>query len=313
MDNTLQQHAESTIAKGSKSFAAAARLFGPQIRWDVMLLYTWCRYCDDLTDGQQLGRGTLRTASTSALARLRADSLAALAGAPTVEQPYRALAEVCRRHPITTELIQAHVRGFELDAAGWQPESLDDTLQYSYHVAGSVGIMMALMMGVRDQQTLCRACDLGIAFQLTNIARDVVEDAIAGRSYLPVEWLGRAGLDIEDLAKASCRDGIYPLVCRLVEAAEPYYASAAIGVQALPRRAAWAIATARSLYRDIGRKIVRNGAAAFGDRVYTGAGRKAWRVATAMPAALTPRRAGHAAGPRAGLWTPPGTALAMSA
>lgn len=305
MDRALQQQAETVMARGSKSFAAATRLFEPGTRRDVTLLYAWCRHCDDLTDGQDLGHGRLQTASETTLERLRADSLTALSAAPSGAFPYHALAEVAHRHPISPALVEAHVRGFELDAAGWRPETLEDTLQYSYHVAGSVGIMMALIMGVRDEQTLYRACDLGLAFQLTNIARDVAEDAQAGRSYLPTEWLDHAGLRIPDLADAACRDRVFPLALRLIGEAEPYYRSAAIGVRALPRRAAWAIATARAVYRDIGRAIARRGPDALGDRVFTSKSRKAWRVFGAIGPALAPRRRDGDGSDRKGLWTPP--------
>lgn len=303
MKIALDEYAEATIARGSKSFAAAARLFDPPTRRDVLLLYTWCRHCDDVTDGQSLGRGRVRTASTAALERLRGDSLAALNGSPGDAVPYQALAEIARRHPIDAELVEAHIDGFQLDVAGWQAKTLDDTLRYSYHVAGSVGVMMALIMGVRDQTTLYRACDLGLAFQLTNIARDVVEDALADRCYLPAEWLEEAGLKIADLADERYPDRFFPLVCRLVEEAEPYYRSAAIGLQALPRRAAWAVAMAHAIYRDIGQIIVRRGPAALGDRVYTGNGLKAWRVVSSIPAALGPRSVVQDES-RTGLWTP---------
>lgn len=305
MEDALTQQAHATIARGSKSFAVAARLFGPETRRDVMLLYTWCRYCDDVTDGQQFGRGRLRTASLESLERLRADSIAALSGAPSATLPYRALAEVAARHPISPALVEAHIRGFELDVEGWQPNTLDDTLQYSYHVAGSVGIMMALLMGVRDPATLYRACDLGLAFQLTNIARDVVEDALAGRCYLPAEWLREAGLDVSDLAEESCHAKAHPLVCRLVDAAEPYYASARIGESALPARAAWAIGTARGIYRDIGLQVKRRGPQGLGDRAFTSPARKIWRVATGGAQTFGGRFRRARTGPgRDGLWTP---------
>lgn len=304
MDMMLEQQAQATIDRGSKSFAAATQLFQPAMRRDVMLLYTWCRHCDDVTDGQEFGRGRLRTASLESLERLRADSLAALSSAPSGTLPYRALAEVAARHPISPALVEDHVKGFELDVEGWQPDTLEDTLQYSYHVAGSVGIMMALIMGMRDPTTLHRACDLGLAFQLTNIARDVVEDALAERCYLPKQWLDQAGLEVADLADEKRPGIVFPLVRRLVEEAEPYYRSAAIGIRALPRRAAWAVGTARAVYRDIGRIIVRRGPDALGNRVFTGKGRKVWRTTTAIPAALAPRRTREDA-TRTGLWTPP--------
>lgn len=304
MDSALEQHAQATIERGSKSFAAAARLFDPETRRDVMLLYTWCRHCDDVTDGQELGRGRLRTASLESLERLRADSMEALSSAPSGTLAYQALAEVAARHPISPALVEAHIRGFELDVQGWQPETLDDTLQYSYHVAGSVGIMMALIMGVRDRSTLLRACDLGVAFQLTNIARDVVEDALAGRCYLPCEWLSEAGLEVSDLTHATGRKKAFPLICRLIETAEPYYASARIGERALPARAAWAIATARGVYRDIGLQIRRRGHRRMDERSYTSKARKTWRAATGGVQLLGGRFRRAPGPPREGLWTP---------
>lgn len=300
----LGQQAEAVIARGSKSFAASTRLFAPDMRRDVTLLYTWCRHCDDVIDGQDLGHGTITTANDETLQQLRSHSLAALAGEPADQLPYQALAELARRHPIQRALVEAHIRGFELDVAGWQPQTLDDTLRYCYHTAGTVGIMMAVLMDVHDEATLYRASDLGIAFQLTNIARDVVEDAIAGRSYLPQEWRTEAGLSIDDLAHPQHHERVFPLVERLVDSAEPYYRSAAIGIRALPRRAAWAISTARSVYREIGRKIVRRGPEALSERVFTGRGRKAWHMAAALPGTLS-ARASHPTALRAGLWTPP--------
>ncbi|NBD96496.1 MAG: squalene/phytoene synthase family protein [Gammaproteobacteria bacterium] len=303
MVNGMEKQAEQIIHRGSKSFAAAAHLFAPRMRCDVMMLYAWCRHCDDLIDGQQLGRGTIQTASSETLEQLRTDSLAALNGSPSSALPFRALAELSRRHAISRTLVDAHIHGFELDVAGWQPTTLEDTLRYSYHVAGTVGIMMARIMQVRDAATLRRACDLGIAFQLTNIARDVVEDALGGRCYLPEQWRKSAGLSTADLADPACRYDVFPLVRRLAEEAEPYYDSAAIGIRALPRRAAWAVAAARAVYRDIGLKLVQRGPDALSERIATGAGRKAWRVATSVPDALAPRRTRIAAS-RGGLWTP---------
>jgi len=304
MDMMLEQQAQATIERGSRSFAAAARLFDPETRRDVMLLYTWCRHCDDVTDGQEFGRGRLQTASLESLERLRADSMAALSSAPAGTLPYQALAEVAARHPIDPALVDAHIRGFELDAEGWHPDTLDDTLRYSYHVAGSVGIMMALIMGVRDTATLQRACDLGLAFQLTNIARDVVEDALAGRCYLPAEWLREAGLDVPDLADAAGQRKAFPLVCRLIDTAEPYYASARLGERALPARAAWAIATARGVYRDIGLQIGKRGHQRMDERSYTSNARKAWRAATGGLQVLGGRLQRAAGRSRQGLWTP---------
>ncbi|MGB0513277.1 MAG: phytoene/squalene synthase family protein [Wenzhouxiangellaceae bacterium] len=302
---SLHQEAERTIAKGSKSFATATRLFRPAMRRDVMLLYLWCRYCDDLADGQHLGHGALTTASLQAIGRLRENSLAAAHGRPNSELPFRALAQVCRRHPLESGLIEDHIKGFRLDAQGWRPETLDDVLRYSYYVAGAVGVMMARIMGVGDPATLARASDLGLAFQLTNISRDIVEDARAGRCYLPAEWLREAGLHVEDLPAPRHHDRLWPLVKRLIETAEPYYDSARIGIHALPPRAAWAIATARSVYRDIGVKILKQGPTALARRSTTPPALKFWRIFGGA-AALVPRTsANQESRPRnPALWTP---------
>jgi len=301
--DSLERQARDVIDRASKSFAASSRLFAAATRRDVVLLYTWCRHCDDLVDGQAFGRGTIKTASAETLEQLRADSLAALAGKPPPALPFQALADLSGRHSIGPALIEAHINGFGLDVAGWQPQTLDDTLKYCYYTAGTVGIMMAKLMDVHDESTLRRASDLGIAFQLTNIARDVHEDALAGRSYLPGQWRTESGLTIDDLADPECHQRAFPLVERLVHEAEPYYRSAAIGIRALPRRAAWAITTAKSVYRDIGQEVVRRGPDALNERVFTSKGRKALRMVTAIPETLAPRHTQIAIS-RPGLWTP---------
>ncbi|MDT8409405.1 MAG: phytoene/squalene synthase family protein [Wenzhouxiangellaceae bacterium] len=303
--DTLEQQAAATIARGSKSFAAAARLFRPAMRRDVMLLYTWCRHCDDVTDGQQFGHGQHPPADRARLEALRRDSLDAAGGTPGPTLPYRALAEVCRRHEIEPALIEDHLKGFELDVEGWKPRSIADTLEYCYYVAGAVGVMMARIMGVRDRPTLLRACDLGMGFQLTNIARDVVEDARAGRCYLPLEWLESGQLRIGDLARPKHHPRVFGWVEQLLARAEPYYDSAAIGVRALPPRAGWAVATARAVYRDIGRSIIAGGPPMLARRAHTSRTRKVWRIVTGAGQVAAGAMAGTETRARQpGLWAP---------
>ncbi|MDT8439722.1 MAG: phytoene/squalene synthase family protein [Wenzhouxiangellaceae bacterium] len=311
MDHQQPETAAEILAQGSKSFAAATRLFGPALRRDVTLLYAWCRHCDDVTDGQSLGHGRLDTASHEALAALSRDSRAAARGAPRDALPYRALAEVCSRHAIPIEWIDDHLHGFALDVAGWQPQTLSDTLCYSYHVAGVVGMMMARIMGVHDTETLARASDLGLAFQLTNIARDVVEDAAGGRCYLPAEWLAANVLTVEQLADPMHHPALFGQVTRLLDTAEPYYASARIGLRALPPRAAWAVATALGVYRDIGRQLLRRGPDGLAARVVTPKSRKLWRMFTGT-GALVARRRADSRRRSATLWTPPRLTTAVA-
>jgi phytoene synthase len=163
-----------------------------------------------------------------------------------------------------------------MDVGGRRYQTIEDTLDYCWHVAGVVGAMMAIVMGVKpgDLVTLRRAQDLGLAFQLTNIARDIVEDAQNGRVYLPADWLTEAGVPQDVIAAPEHRTAVAGLARRLVDAAEPYYASARWGLRGLPFRSAWAVAAALGVYREIGVKVVARGAAAWDERVSTSTAEK---------------------------------------
>jgi phytoene synthase len=139
-----------------------------------------------------------------------------------------------------------------------------------------VGVMMAYVMGVREPAALQRAADLGIAFQLTNIARDVLDDARLGRCYLPAAWLAEAGITAGGHAEPAERERLAAVVARLLDQADRYYASAAEGLQALPFRSAWAVATALGVYREIGELVRARGAHAWDERAVVGGGRKVW-------------------------------------
>jgi phytoene synthase len=297
------------MAMGSRSFAAATRLFDPETRDAARLLYAWCRHCDDVVDGQTLGHDSAPQQNDAAapLAADRLDRLydltrRALAGEPLEEPAFVALQWVARRHGIAAGHALALLDGFAMDVRGEPFRTLDDTLRYCYHVAGVVGLMMAQVMGVRDASTLDRACDLGLALQLTNIARDVADDARAGRVYLPGDWLAEAGLDRATVVADPDGGAVHALRARLVAAAEPYYDSAYAGVACLPFRSAWAVAAARSIYRDIGLGV----RAGRGGRVVVGTSRKVARIVSAAFVAASGRAvAVRVAAPRDGLWCRP--------
>lgn len=288
--------ATGTINKGSKSFAAASRLFDEPTRQSAVLLYAWCRHCDDVVDDQVLGfRTDDRVAADphDTLAALERDTKAALDGG-AVEPAFAGLREVVRRHDIPARYPLQHLDGFRMDVAGRRYETIDDTLDYAYHVAGVVGVMMAYVMGVRDPPTLDRAADLGIAFQLTNIARDIVDDAGAGRIYLPARWLAAAGIapDPAAVSDPAHRDRLARVAARLVDEAEPYYASALVGARRLPRRSAWAIAAAHGIYRQIGLDLLARDARGWDRRVSTSLGQKLRHIAAGGLASLSSRLAG---------------------
>jgi phytoene synthase len=304
-DPALLAHATQTIEVGSKSFAAAARLFPADVRRSVLMLYAWCRHCDDVIDGQELGFNTHQVDDAAGqLARLEELTRRAYAGEAMPDPAFAAFQEVALRHAIDPRFAFDHLAGFGMDVQDAHYETIDDLLRYCYHVAGVVGLMMASIMGVQDAATLDHACDLGLAFQLTNIARDIVEDAQAGRCYLPAQWLREAGIAPHELAQPRHRMALARLAARLVDHAEPYYASASSGIAALPLRSAWAIATARNVYRQIGIEVKRRGPHAWDERVGTSKAAKLRLLARGGVSALTRRWRTSPARP-AQLWQRP--------
>ncbi|MGK5023523.1 15-cis-phytoene synthase CrtB [Janthinobacterium sp. RB2R34] len=309
MSEALLAHATNTIAVGSKSFAAAARLFAPEVRRSVLMLYAWCRHCDDVVDGQELGFAAVahahKDAAATALAQLEAQTRQAYTGVPMQEPAFAAFQEVALRCAIAPQYAFDHLAGFAMDVQQAHYETLDDTLRYSYHVAGVVGLMMATIMGAKQPAVLDRACDLGIAFQLTNIARDIVDDAQIDRCYLPAQWLREAGIAHNELALPQHRAALARVAARLVDQAEPYYASASAGLAALPLRSAWAIATAQRVYRQIGIEVKARGASAWDQRVGTSRATKLWLLVRGGVDALASRFRKTALPRPAALWQRP--------
>ncbi|MCC2956523.1 phytoene/squalene synthase family protein [Massilia sp. IC2-477] len=313
MSEALMDHATRTIAVGSKSFAAAARLFDPPTRRSVLMLYAWCRHCDDVVDGQELGFNVEAAPAHdagAALAQLQDQTRRAYAGEKMDDPAFAAFQEVALGHRIDPRFAFDHLAGFAMDVEGARYESIEDTLRYCYHVAGVVGLMMASIMGAHDPRVLDRACDLGIAFQLTNIARDIVEDAGVGRCYLPAQWLREAGIPQQELADPRHRARLAQLAARLVDYAEPYYDSARAGIAALPLRSAWAIASARNVYRQIGIQVKRRGEHAWDQRCGTSKAMKLWLLARGAGSALSSRLASPPMRP-ATLWQRPGGAASV--
>ncbi|WP_205648805.1 phytoene/squalene synthase family protein [Acuticoccus kandeliae] len=303
---TSAHYAQESLAKGSKSFAAATRLMPRETREDVARLYAWCRHADDVIDGQDHGHDARPIDDVAGqLAMLRAKTGAALAGERTGEAVFDGFGDVARRHGITTALAEDVLAGFAMDVEGRNYATPGELAAYCYGVAGAVGVMMALVMGVPPEEadTLDRACDLGLAFQMTNIARDVVADAEVGRIYLPTDWLAFEGVPStpEAILNPENAQAVWRAAARLVETAEPYYASAEAGIARLPFRAAWAVASAGAVYRAIGIRRRRGGPSRLATRVGTSAPTKLGLIAKAAIVARRPAT-GHS---REGLWTRP--------
>ncbi len=277
----------ASIRAGSKSFFAAGRLLPAEVRAPAYGLYAFCRLSDDLVDGADS-----RSDRFTAVERLEARVALAYAGRPADTPADRAFAEIVAAHAIPEALPRALIEGLAWDARGRRYADIAALHAYAARVAGSVGAMMALIMGARGADALARACDLGAAMQLTNIARDVGEDARMGRVYLPLAWLAEAGIDPETfLRDPRPSRALASVVARLLGEAEKLYARAEPGIAMLPPRCRPSIRAAGSIYAEIGRAIAANGHDSITRRARVGGARKAALIArAALRRAGTPVR-----------------------
>ena len=268
------------IQKGSKSFSLAARLFDADTRDAAFFLYGWCRYCDDQVD--QVGKSADAAEMAARLKALKENTAAAFSFAPQREPVFIALQYIVHRYGIPSHYALELIEGMAMDVRGTHYATLKDLLLYCYRVAGTVGLMMAHVMGLRDERALKHAADLGIAMQLTNIARDIIEDAAMGRIYLPQGWLDQAQIKPEEIAAPANREKLALLTQRLLREAERYYRSGSDGLWHLSFRSACAVAAARNVYSEIGALLLRKGARAWDERTYVTGARKIRVVVAAI-------------------------------
>ena len=243
---------ENLMRDGSKSFFSAARILPAKIRDSAIALYAFCRLLDDMVDDQYAPENVIKEIEYR-LDRIYAQN-------PVDIPADRALALVVERFLIPRSILEALVDGFRWDRSGRQYQTIDELCDYAARVASTVGAMMTLIMGVRDRDILERACELGLAMQLTNIARDVGEDARNQRLYLPREWLIAENIDPDLwLQKPVFNDGISRVIQRLICYADDLYERASFGVSGLPRNCRSAISAASLIYSEISRQIERQG------------------------------------------------------
>lgn len=274
---------------GSRTFLAASLFLPKRVRDAAAALYAFCREADDAIDHAPGGADALDALNE------RLDRI--FAGRPFPTSTDRALAAVVADHGLPRAPLDALITGFTWDAEGRHYGDVSALTAYAVRVAGTVGLAMAWLMGAREPATLARALDLGIAMQFTNIARDVGEDARAGRVYLPADWLREAGVAPEDLGPAPrFSPGLGHVIGRLLALADTFYARADAGIEALPAPCRPAIRAARLLYAEIGRAVERQGLDSVSRRAFVPPTRKAVLAAQAW----IPREA-----PAAALRQPP--------
>jgi phytoene synthase len=266
---------------GSRSFDAAARLLPRSVRDPAIALYAFCRVADDTIDGVGGDAG--------GLAWLRERLALVYAGEPDAQPADRALARIVAQFGIPRALPEALLDGFAWDAERRRYDDLAALRAYAVRVAGSVGAMMAMLMGVRDPARLAAAIDLGVAMQLTNIARDVGEDGRAGRLYLPLQWLNEAGIDPETfLAAPEPGPALARVVQRLLDTADEHYRRTRPGIARLPLGCRLGIGAASLLYAEIGREVARRGHDSVSGRAVVSGRRKIRVLATGLVGTALP-------------------------
>ena len=171
----------------------------------------------------------------------------------------RVLSQIVIDHKLPRGLLDALLEGFEWDTNGREYQTLAEVCDYGARVAGTVGVMMAILMGIKDHATLARAADLGVAMQLTNICRDVGEDARAGRLYLPRDLMRAAGINPDAFLRNPTPSArLTHVLKQLLAEAERRYKLADEGIRQLPRRCRPGILAARRLYAEIGHTVADN-------------------------------------------------------
>jgi phytoene synthase len=281
----LAQPFAAVIRRHSKSFALAARLLPAAVRKDALVLYAYCRRADDAVDLAPPDR------QPAALAALRTELDAVYAAAAAEEPLTAAFADVARRHAIPRIYPEELITGMEMDVTGTRYQGWLDVERYSYRVAGTVGLMMCHVMGVRDERALQHAADLGIGMQLTNICRDVREDWQRQRLYLPRELLELHGAGAVYTALGgpfpeAAAPALASTIREVLARAERYYASGDAGLAYLSPRCRIAIRSARLIYWSIGDELRTRGCDPRIGRVFVPRWRKLTLVARAVAETL---------------------------
>ena len=257
-----------SLAKHGKSFYWASFFLPNKNKDAASELYSICRYFDDLADETSIDQS---------------------------EKLKEEFEQICNRaeHPInkffknnniSIQVLGDLIKGLIKDQKLVRIQTERELIEYSYQVAGTVGLMMQPLILVNNKEANKHAVDLGIAMQLTNIARDIYEDATMNRVYLPKEWL--KDISVEQLTNTSNQE-IQPLMSKiikkLIDLSEVYYQNGFSGMKYIPIKTRLAIFFAAKIYRGIGMKIKSNQYQYSNKRVYLNKFNKLWVTIKSLP------------------------------
>jgi phytoene synthase len=245
--------AKQVLAKNGKSFYWASLFLGPALADRAARLYQFCRFVDDLADGDLPHR---LDSLEDIRAGLNDPQHPAVATIPELNAFIELAIESNLPLNAASELLDGMLRDQLPTAVATEAE----LLRYCHAVAGTVGLMMCRVLNSQHPRAESFAIDLGVAMQLTNIARDVLEDATMDRRYLPASWLDTPlSADAITRAENSCHLPVTTAIDQLLELADQYYASALLGIHLLPFRSRFSIIVALRVYRQIGRQLKAGG------------------------------------------------------
>lgn len=287
MSPTPEQRAacQAILDEHARTFSLASRFLAEEQAARAAVVYAWCRRADDAIDHAEPGT------ERAALQRLEAELDQVYGSGPLDDQILGAFRGVVQERSIPRLYPDELLRGMAMDVERVRYPDESVLRAYCYRVAGVVGLMMAHVLGVRDDEALPAALALGMAMQLTNIARDIAEDSERGRCYLPATLTGARAY--ETLVAGAWRDlagddlkHVGTARAALLAQADRWYTQADEGLPFLDGRSALGIRIARLGYASIGRAIERRGVTRLEGRAYVGKLGKAGVVARALGIAL---------------------------
>ncbi|MBI4987252.1 MAG: presqualene diphosphate synthase HpnD [Rhodocyclales bacterium] len=264
------EYCQRKAAQSGSSFYYSFLFLPPERRRAITALYAFCREVDDVVDecpDAQLARAKL--------AWWRAELASTYAGKPS-HPVMQSFAAAARAFNLPQELLAEIIDGMEMDLTQTRYPDFKSLHLYCYRVASVVGLLAAEIFGYADRRTLKYAHDLGLAFQLTNIIRDVGEDARRGRIYLPADELGRFGVSAEDILHGRTSDAFRRLMEFQIDRAEQHYEQAFAQLPAQDRRAQRPGLVMAAIYRTLLREIRRDGCRVLDRRVALTPVRKLW-------------------------------------
>uniref|UniRef100_A0A1J3D413 15-cis-phytoene synthase n=1 Tax=Noccaea caerulescens TaxID=107243 RepID=A0A1J3D413_NOCCA len=261
-------------AEYAKTFYLGTLLMTPERRKAIWAIYVWCRRTDELVDGPNASHIT-----PMALDRWEARLEDLFRGRP-FDMLDAALADTVARYPVDIQPFRDMIEGMRMDLRKSRYKNFDDLYLYCYYVAGTVGLMSVPVMGIdpkskaTTESVYNAALALGIANQLTNILRDVGEDARRGRVYLPQDELAQAGLSDEDIFAGKVTDKWRSFMKMQLKRARMFFDEAEKGVTELDAASRWPVWASLLLYRRILDEIEANDYNNFTKRAYVGKAKK---------------------------------------